>query len=79
MIAFALRTPDLYAPTVNILIRSGIEFSLAWAQRIEKEIGGTRVNLVNLDDLMAMKTGTGRLRDEADVDAMKRLKKLRLE
>lgn len=79
MIAFALRTPDIYAPTVDILIRSGIDFASAWDHRIEKEVAGTRVNLASIDDLMAMKTGTGRLRDEADVDALRRLRELGLE
>ncbi|MDD4882333.1 MAG: hypothetical protein PHX10_12205 [Gallionellaceae bacterium] len=79
MIAFALRSPDKYAPTVDILIRPGIDFASAWAHRIEKDVGGTPVNLASIDDLMAMKTGTGRLRDEADVDALRRLRILGLE
>lgn len=78
MIAFAMRSPDIYGPTVDILIQTGIDFSTAWSHRIEKQVGGTVVNLASIDDLMAMKTGTGRLRDEADVNALKRLRELGL-
>lgn len=76
MVVFALRPPEASAPTLDILVRPGIDFGAAWARRIEKDLGVTHVQLAAIDDLIAMKTGTGRSRDAADVDALLRLERL---
>ncbi|MGE5466132.1 MAG: DUF6036 family nucleotidyltransferase [Ignavibacteria bacterium] len=73
MFAFALRAPDPMAPTLDVLIRPTIDFAGAWNRRIEKDLGVARVQLAGIDDLIAMKTGTGRSRDEADIEALRRI------
>lgn len=78
MVAFALRPPAPTAPTVDILIATNLDFEAAYARRLEKDLGGLRLSLAGLDDLIAMKRGTGRSRDEADIEAMEKLRRLGL-
>lgn len=78
MLAFALRPKEPSAPTVDILVRPKVAFDMVWARHMEKNLGGTHVHLAHIDDLIALKTGTGRQRDAADVAALKRLKTLGL-
>jgi hypothetical protein len=76
MLAFALRPPEPSAPTVDILIQPKIDFGQAWQRRIEKIFGNDHVQLAHIDDLIALKTGTGRQRDQSDITALERLKQL---
>ncbi|HEY6897835.1 MAG TPA: DUF6036 family nucleotidyltransferase [Rhodocyclaceae bacterium] len=76
LLAFALRPPDPASPTVDILIKPGIDFEAAWARRIEKTLGPVHVQLIGIDDLIAMKSATGRQRDRSDVEALQRLRQL---
>jgi hypothetical protein len=78
MLAFALRPEDPGAPTVDVLVQPNVAFDGAWDRRIEKVLGDIPVRLAHIDDLIALKTGTGRQRDAADIAALERLKMLRL-
>ncbi|MBI4990013.1 MAG: hypothetical protein HZC23_14450 [Rhodocyclales bacterium] len=78
MLAFALRPPRSSDPTLDILVQPKVDFESAWSRRIEKDLGATRVRLAAIDDLIALKTGTGRKRDEADIVALRRLRELGL-
>lgn len=78
MLAFALRPKESSAPTVDILVRPKVAFDMAWARHIKKDMGDIYVRLAHIDDLIALKTGTGRQRDAADVAALERLKTLGL-
>jgi len=79
MLAFALRPEEASAPTVDILVQPRVSFDDAWARRVEKDLAGIRVHLAHIDDLIALKTGTGRQRDASDIAALERLMKLRRE
>jgi hypothetical protein len=76
MLAFALRSQELSAPTVDILVQPKVAFELAWARHVEKDLGDIHVRLAHIDDLIALKTGTNRQRDVADANALERLKTL---
>lgn len=76
MIAFALRPPEPSAPTLDILVQPKIDFAQAWQRRVEKMLGADHVQLAHIDDLIALKTGTGRQRDQSDIAALERLKQL---
>jgi len=76
MLAFALRPPVPSAPTVDILVQPKISFEEAHARRIEKDLGGFKLALASLDDLIALKTDTGRSHDESDIAALRRLREL---
>lgn len=49
---------------------SGGDFAKAFARRITAQIDGQRVNLISLDDLVANKKASGRLKDLADLDQL---------
>lgn len=74
MIAFSLRHPAPTSPTIDIIVRPKIAFAGMHANRVEKAIADVTVPLASIDDLIALKTGTGRLRDEYDVRILNELK-----
>jgi len=78
MLAFALRAPEANSPTLDILVNPKLDFEKAYARRVEKNLGGYKLFLASLDDLIALKTGTGRRHDEADIAALQRLRDLGL-
>ncbi len=78
MLAFALRPPKASDPTLDILVQPKVDFESAWSRRLEKDLGTHRVRLASVEDLIAMKTDTGRRRDEADIEALRQLGKLGL-
>ena len=77
MLAFGLRPQNAVDPTVDILIKPRIAFKTAYARRVLSKVGGLRVPIASVEDIIAMKTGTGRQKDEADILALKRLKELK--
>ena len=76
MLAFALRPPAATAPTVDILVQPKVGFEEAYARRIDKDLGGFSLSLASLDDLIALKTDTGRPHDASDIAALRRLREL---
>ena len=74
MIAFALRSPSPTAPTIDIIVRPKISFADMYANRVEKALEDVTVALASIDDLIVLKTGTGRLRDEYDVRILTQLR-----
>lgn len=75
MIAFSLRHPSPTAPTIDIIVRPKIPFADIYTNRVEKALADVTVPLASIDDLIALKTGTGRLRDEYDVRILTELRK----
>ena len=76
LLAFALRLPEASAPTVDILVQPKIGFEEAFTRRVDKELGGFKLSLASLDDLIALKTDTGRPHDVSDIEALRRLREL---
>lgn len=76
MLAFTLRFQEMSAPTVDILVQPKVAFDKVWERHVEKDLWDIHICLAHIDDLIALKTGTGRQRDVADVIALERLKTL---
>ena len=53
---------------------SGGEFAKAFARRVAAVIDGQPVNLISLDDLIANKNASARLKDLADVEELTKIK-----
>jgi predicted nucleotidyltransferase len=49
----------------------GVDFDEAWPRRIELSLEGVPVHVVSADDLIRNKLASGRLRDLADVEAIR--------
>jgi len=73
MLAFALRPPGRADPTIDLLMQPSVPFADAYARRVEKDLGRVRVPIACVDDLIALKTGTGRVKDESDISALRAL------
>ena len=71
LIAFSLHPASPSLPTVDIIVRPAVTFDIMYRNRIEKDIGGVRFNLASIEDLIALKTGTGRKQDASDIEALK--------
>ncbi len=50
----------------------GGDFEAAWARRNTIDLGGTPVHFIGRDDLVAVKTASGREQDRRDVEALTR-------
>ena len=76
MIAFNLRPASKTAPSVDIIVQPRVSFETMYRNRVEKDIGGIRFKLASIDDLIALKTGTGRNKDASDVVALNKVKRI---
>jgi predicted nucleotidyltransferase len=62
-----------FRATVDLLNAiSGASFDDAWRSRVVKEIGGVDVPLIGLDQLIANKAASGRLKNQADLETLRR-------
>ena len=72
LIAFALNCTEKFAPTVDVLIGTGLPFDAAYARRVERQINGVAVSLAATEDMIALKSLAGRAQDLADIEHLKR-------
>lgn len=77
MLAFGLRPRNAEDPTVDLLVKASLDFEDAYARRVTSQVGGLAVPVASIEDIIRMKTGTGRQKDEADVRSLKRLLEIR--
>jgi hypothetical protein len=76
MIAFSLRPLSKTAPSIDIIVRPKVSFETMYQNRVEKDIGSVRFKLASIDDLIVLKTGTGRNKDASDIVALKKVKQI---
>ena len=76
LIAFSLHSPAHTLPTVDIIVQPKVPFDKMYRSRIEKDLSGVAVSFASVDDLIALKTGTGRKQDVSDIQALKLVRKL---
>ncbi|MBK6469711.1 MAG: hypothetical protein IPF94_02960 [Betaproteobacteria bacterium] len=48
----------------------GVEFGACWSRRVTLGVDGLDLNLIGLDDFVANKRATGRLKDLADLESL---------
>ena len=73
MLVFALRPPGAADPTIDLLMQPAVSFDEVYRARLEKDIAGIRVPVASIAHLVALKTGTGRHKDESDIVALRAL------
>jgi hypothetical protein len=73
MLVFALRPPAAADPTIDLLMQPVVSFAEMYGARVDKDIAGIRVPVASIPHLIALKTGTGRLKDESDIAALRAL------
>jgi hypothetical protein len=73
MIAFALSAPEPSAPTVDVLIAHPLDVDVASARAVVRDADGVAVRMASIEDMIALKSDTGRRQDADDVVHLRRL------
>jgi hypothetical protein len=77
MLAFQLRGPELDAPSVDILVKPVVSFGEAYVRKVRLALEDITVSVAAVQDLVALKSATGRAIDESDIRALHRLETMK--
>lgn len=72
--AFALRSADLAGVTVDVLLFPPVEFSGMALRADVFKVANTDIQVVSIDDLIALKQAVGRPIDVIDIEHLQRIK-----
>lgn len=75
MLAFGLRGPDVLATVIDVLVRPVVSFEELKRNAVTKRIGPLSIPVASIDDLIRLKTGTGRSKDQLDIEELRRIKR----
>jgi len=62
---------------IDIFLSNPIDFEEAYSRRELMTIGGIKLDVISMDDLIKMKASTGRPRDKEDIYHLERIKMLK--
>ena len=74
MLSFALRGPDMMATVIDVLVRPVVSYDELKRNAATKRIGPLSIPVASIDDLITLKTGTGRSKDALDIEELRRIK-----
>jgi len=75
MTVFNLFSPANPLLSLDLFVRAPIPFEQLWSRSETIDLGGVRIQVAAIDDLIAMKRAVARPQDLADVEALEALKK----
>lgn len=75
MLAFGLRGPDMMATVIDVLLRPVVSFDELKRDAVTKRIGPLSIPVASIDDLIRLKTGTGRSKDVVDIEELRKIKR----
>ena len=75
MLAFALRGPEMMATVIDVLVRPVVSFDELKRNAVTKRIGPLSIPVASIDDLISLKTGTGRSKDVLDIEELRKIKR----
>lgn len=73
MLAFSLRGPEAQATVLDVLVKPAVPYADLRRDALMVEMGTARVPVASISHLIAMKTGTGRGKDQIDIDELQKL------
>lgn len=73
MLAFSLRGAEAQATVLDVLVKPVVPYAELRRDALVVEMGTARVPVASIPHLIAMKTGTGRGKDQVDIDELKKL------
>ncbi|HQN65264.1 MAG TPA: hypothetical protein PK372_08425 [Rugosibacter sp.] len=76
MQAFALRTDELAGVTLDVLLFTPLNFDEMQSRAVHFDVGGVKIPVASIDDLIAMKRAAGRAIDLSDIVHLEKLKTL---
>jgi hypothetical protein len=74
LIAFTYYHPAEHYKVVDIVISHPVDFDSSYKNRTEKCVKDFKINLISIDDLIKMKTFSGRNQDLSDIELLKKLR-----
>jgi hypothetical protein len=77
MLAFALRGENLSKSVIDVLVRPGVPFADLKRDAVLVPVGPLTVPIASIDHLITMKTGTGRSKDQIDIEELKKIRALK--
>ena len=66
---------DLLATVIDVLIRPVVSFDELKRHAVTKRIGPLSIPVASIDDLISLKTGTGRSKDAVDIEELRKIKR----
>lgn len=73
MLAFSLRTADTRPLVLDVLVKSVVPYVDLRKQATILDIGELKVAVATIDHLIVMKTGTGRSKDQIDIEELRKI------
>lgn len=73
MLVFQLWDPGNVQRSIDVFVREPIEFEELWRHSVVKDFEGIPIRVAGIGHLITMKTGTGRSRDQEDIEKLRQL------
>ncbi len=73
MLAFSLRSREAIATVLDVLVRPVITFEELRKDASLLDIGSVQVAVASIEHLITMKTGTGRSKDQIDIEELRKI------
>lgn len=74
MLAFALRGENLSKSVIDVLVRSPVPYDQMKRDAVLVPVGPLNVPVASIEHLITMKTGTGRSKDQIDIDELQKIR-----
>jgi hypothetical protein len=73
MLAFSLRTADTVPLVLDVLVKPVVPYAELRQQATLLDVGELQIAVASIDHLIAMKTGTGRSKDQIDIEELRKI------
>ena len=73
MLAFSLRTAEVRPLVLDVLVKPAVPYEELRRQATLLDVGDLKVAVAAIDHLIAMKTGTGRSKDQIDIEELRKI------
>jgi len=73
MLAFSLRTADARPLVLDVLVKPVVPYADMRKQATILDIGVLKIAVATIDHLIVMKTGTGRSKDQIDIEELRKI------
>jgi hypothetical protein len=74
MLVFALRADGAMSTVIDVLVRPSVSFDELKRNAVSKLVGPLSIPVAGIDDLIRLKTGTGRNKDVLDIEELRKIK-----
>ena len=72
-VGFSLRSREAIATVLDVLLRPVVPFAELRKEATLLDVGTVQVPVASIEHLIAMKTGTGRGKDQIDIEELRKI------